>query len=167
MLEKMMGHLLVGARGHVDDTASFLSKVQELFPYDVLCMNAEMVCGREHVESALEHARRAIGNGTGSSSGLMMETMLYASGEKQLAKARDKMGLKVGTRQFALLFIGAGPDDEDMERLGLLRDDAVLDFTTQKALNFGIGSDELASVPENVARDLVLERVAFVDVIKR
>lgn len=163
----MMGHLLIGARGKVEDTASFLSKVQKLFPYDVLCMDAEMVCGREHIESALEHARRAIRNGNNSSIGLAMETMLYASGEKQLAKARDKMGLKVGTEQFAILFIGAGPEDRDLDDLELQRDDSVLEFTMQKALNFGIEHDELISVPEHMMRDLVLERVAFVDIIKR
>jgi KEOPS complex subunit Cgi121 len=125
------------------------------------------VCGREHIESALEHARRAFRNGNNSSSDLTLETMLYASGEKQLAKARDKMGLKAGTEQFALLFLGAGPDDECLKHLGLHRDDPVLEFSLQKAMNFGIGQDELASVPEHMARDLVLERVAFVDVIKR
>jgi len=163
----MVGHLLIGARGHVDDPVSFLSEVQKLFPYDVLCMDAYMVCGREHIESALEHARRAIRNGNNSSSGLAMETMLYASGEKQLAKARDKMGLKAGTEHLAILFIGPGPKDDELKRLGLHRDDAVLEFSLQKALNFGIEPNELASVPDHMARDLVLERVAFVDIIKR
>jgi tRNA threonylcarbamoyladenosine modification (KEOPS) complex Cgi121 subunit len=43
----------------------------------------------------------------------------------------------------------------------------VLGFQVAKAEAFGIGVEEMRSVPASMVQDLVLERVAFVDIIKR
>jgi len=132
----------------------------------VLAMKAEMVCGREHLESAVEHATRAFHRGTNSANNIMMETMLYASGERQISKARDKMGVDHETCSVALVLFGAEPATV-LQIVGLERDDSVLEASEQKLLGFGIGRKELDMVPVEKRPDLVLERVAFVEILKR
>jgi tRNA threonylcarbamoyladenosine modification (KEOPS) complex Cgi121 subunit len=96
-----------------------------------------------------------------------METMLYLSGERQLSKAREKVGLTPGTERVAILFLGQGPEVDLWHKLGLRHDDSVLEFQLAKAEGFGIGKEEMDSVPASMVQDLVLERVAFVDIVKR
>lgn len=144
-----------------------LERLRALGKGEVLCLDADLVCGPEHIASAYDHAVRAFGYGTNSSDVMAMEVMLYASGERQLSKARERMGPKVGGNGLALICFGPTLTKADLEGLGLRRDDSVLDFSLAKARAMGVSDVELGSVSGEKALDLVLERVAFVDVIKR
>jgi len=158
---------LSGGVGKVEDPTSFLDRLREHHPEEALVVDADLVCGPEHMASALMHAERAFRNRRNAADSLTMETMLYLSGERQLSKAREKVGLKAGTERVALLFLGQGPEDGLWQRLGLRHDDSVLGYHLAKAEGFGIGKEEINSVPASMVQDLVLERVAFVDIIKR
>ena len=72
------------------------------------------------------------------------------------------MGIKLGMERIALVFFNVEDPNAALERLGLVRDDDVLDASVEKAIRFGISPDELKAVPEDMVEDLVLERVAFV-----
>jgi KEOPS complex subunit Cgi121 len=163
----MVRHQLSGGRGKVNDPVAFLDAVRAHHDGDLLAVDASMVCGPEHMTSALVHAERAFRYGKNAAETLTLETMLYLSGERQLSKAKEKMGLRAGSERVALLFLEHGPEEGLWDHLGLTRDDSVLDFEVAKAVSFGISEGELASVPGHMAQDLVLERVAFVDMIKR
>jgi KEOPS complex subunit Cgi121 len=163
----MVRHQLSGGRGKVEDPVTFLETVRAHHDGDMLAVDASKVCGPEHMTSALAHAERAFRYGRNAADTLALETMLYLSGERQLSKAKDKMGLRAGSERVALLFLEQVPDERLWDHLGLRRDDSVLDFEVAKAMSFGIGMEELASVPGHMAQDLVLERVAFVELIKR
>ncbi|OPY32492.1 MAG: Kinase binding protein CGI-121 [Methanomassiliicoccales archaeon PtaU1.Bin124] len=167
MVENVTVHHLIGCVGQVDDPAALLDSLRARGKGEVLCLNADMVCGREHIASAVDHADRAFRYGTNSSDVLAMEIMLYASGEKQLAKARERMGPKKGTERLALVCLVKPLTDEDLGSLGLKRDDSVLEFSIGKAKAMGVSEEEIASMPEHLAPDLVLERVAFVETLKR
>ena len=49
----------------------------------------------------------------------------------------------------------------------MIKNDLVLLPSKEKAITYGIESGELGTVPEEQATDLVLERVAFVEILKR
>ncbi|HEY3419263.1 MAG TPA: KEOPS complex subunit Cgi121 [Methanomassiliicoccales archaeon] len=157
---------ILGARGEACGAAEFMQQVQSL-PCDVLPMDADRVCGKAHLEAAVIHAKRAMEQGTNASTTVSMETMLFASGERQISKAKEKMGVKDGMRHFALVLFDCDDPSEVLRRLKLIKDDLVLLPSKEKAVAFGIDRDELKTVPEGQWADLVLERVAFVEILKR
>ncbi|HEX2021832.1 MAG TPA: KEOPS complex subunit Cgi121, partial [Candidatus Thermoplasmatota archaeon] len=107
--------------------------------------------------------------GRSRASDLATETLVYAAGERQIGRALEKMGLKEGARGIAAVAWGpeaeAALDALAAER-GWVRDDATLDGTDAKLDAWGIGAEERAVVPRERWGDLVLERVALVDVLK-
>ncbi|MCU0852327.1 MAG: hypothetical protein MUC90_03600, partial [Thermoplasmata archaeon] len=68
----------------------------------VLVVKAEMVFGLDHLRSALHHAARATRDGRNASDSLAMETLLYASGERQLSAAIKKMSPDETTEQIVV-----------------------------------------------------------------
>ncbi len=157
---------IVGGRIEAVEPSLLLGRLQSLRRGRALALDAGMVCGREHLESAVEHARRAFDRGTNSANDIMMETMLYASGERQISKAREKMGVKEASGEVALILFGAHKQ-EVLLISGLTEDESVLVCTEDKLRRFGIGPRELEAAPPGMSVDLVLERVAFVDILKR
>ena len=162
----MSDYEIVGARGEVHGLSQLLNRLQSVRRGHVLALDAGMICGREHLESAVEHALRAFARGTNSANDIMMETMLYASGERQISKAREKMSVKEGADIVALVLFGASKDDV-LKITGLEEDDAVLECSRSKLIRFGIEPGELDAAPSGRTSDLALERVAFVEILKR
>lgn len=132
----------------------------------VQLLDARYVVGRDHLVSAAEHAERAMREGTNVAKSLAVEFVLYASGERQIADALRKMGIRDDTREFAVVLFGDANPGELLAVLNLTRDDGVLAPSRGKLAAFGITEAELASVPPDRIADLVLERVALVDLAK-
>lgn len=162
----MSDYEIVGARGRVHGPSHLLNRLQSVRSGQVLALDAGMICGRDHLESAVEHAQRAFVRGTNSANNIMMETMLYASGERQISKAREKMSVKEGADSVALVLFDASKE-EVLKITGLEEDDAVLECSRSKLIRFGIEPGELDAVPPEKTSDLALERVAFVEILKR
>ena len=157
---------VLGAKGQISDPRAVIEYLQHLGKGEGLALDADMICGKAHVISAVTHAIRAFERGDNISGSLAMETVLYASGEHQISKAMKKMGIKIGTERVALILIDSIPSDNVIFSLSLKRDDDVLEPSDEKALRFGITRDEIRAVPANKIEDLVLEKVAFVALSK-
>lgn len=131
---------------------------------EVLIVDGDMVFGSDHVRSAATHAAKAVAEGRNSSDSLAMETLLYASGERQLSAAIRKMSVGERTEKVVVAVL-AGPFSpgegwtELPDRPGA-PDRAAL-------TRFGISEREMTTVREDRLGELVLERVAAVDVLKR
>ena len=170
----VMAELLLGARGppvaEVDPWMRRLRKVAATRGVTVQALDARAVCGRSHVESALLHARRAFERGRQFSKTLEVEWVLCAAGARQVSSAFARAGVRPGTDSFALLLLTEGdahPRDDIVASLlagmDLVRDDGALECTRDAMQILGIGETELAAVPEERWPDLVLERVALLD----
>ncbi len=157
---------IVGAKGQIADAKELVRRLQSLKEGQVLALNADLVCGREHLESAVHHALRSFQRESNSCNTIMMETLLFASGERQISKAQEKMSPTTGESRVALVLFGAS-GQEALRASHLERDDAVLACSDKKVRGFGIGEKELEAVGPERAQDLVLERVAFVEIAKR
>lgn len=131
---------------------------------EALVMDGDMVFGADHVASALHHAAKAIAEGRNASDSLAMETLLYASGERQLSSAIRKMSVGLETTRVVVAVLegrfepGEGwrplpPSEGPVERTRLER--------------FGLTEREMSTVAQERLSELVLERVAAVDVIKK
>lgn len=160
---------IVGARGTpgpVEDRLEAAKKRGSAHGVEVQLLDARYVCGRDHLVTAAEHAERAMREGRNAAKSLAVEFVLYASGERQISEAIAKMGIREDSTEFAVVQFGGEDPDAALEALGLTRDDDVLGASDEKIRAFGLMEPEIASVPEGQAADLVLERVALVDLLK-
>ncbi len=146
---------MLGARGNFV-IEELKGKLQEI---GVLGLDPQMVCGKDHLLAAADCAQRAFATQHHICSTLAMETMLYASGERQIAKAAEKMSIK-SPQEVALVIFDRDPQ-EVLTQLSLTLDDTLLEPSEEKMLRFGISQAELASVTASKKYDLVLEHVAF------
>jgi len=130
---------------------------------DVLIANADMVFGMDHLRSALYHAKKAMVEGTNASDSLVMETLLYASGERQLSTAIKKMSVGDETTDIIVAVLQGRVDPME----GWLELPDVPAHSSQERLKrFGITEEELCTFQGRL-EELVLERVAAVDVLKK
>jgi KEOPS complex subunit Cgi121 len=160
---------IVGLRGKVDSSDEFLKKAKKSFGEKkalVQFFNADMILGKEHIESAIEHARRAFRTNKNVSQSMAMEILIYVSGEPQIASAIKKVGITDNCKRIAMVVDDKIEIEVLLKDLNMELDDEVLKFTEEKALAFGIKEEEIFAVEKGKRRDLVLERVAMVDVRK-
>lgn len=130
---------------------------------DVLIANADMVFGLDHLRSALYHAKKAMVEGTNASDSLVMETLLYASGERQLSTAIRKMSVGDETTDIIVAVLQGRVDPME----GWLElPDVPAHSSRERLKRFGITEEELCTF-EGRLEELVLERVAAVDVLKK
>jgi KEOPS complex subunit Cgi121 len=164
---------IVGAKGNIQSVDEFLKKLDEISNENnitIQVFDAEVIYGENHLISAVEHAMRAMDRKTNTTNSLSMEILLYASGERQLKIAIPKMGVKKGKENIAFVFIQKGLTDQLISdiliQLSLDRDDKVLQGSIDKLKKFGIGENEINTVAKSKYGDLILEKVAMVDIIK-
>jgi KEOPS complex subunit Cgi121 len=156
--------LLLGATGDLHDMAGTVSRLRQQTGGQVLIMDAGKVLGEDHLRSAVQHARRAVGNGTASCDLLALEVLIYASGERQISRAKEKMDPVPG-HAVAIVILDARCEP-DLEGEGLRREQKVLIPSMSKALAFGLTPAEIEAAGGDWLA-LTLERVAMVEVLKR
>jgi KEOPS complex subunit Cgi121 len=174
-----MTHVIIGAKGKIsaiNDLITLLKDYGGKKGLSLQMFNADFVFGTIHLHSAVLHAERALTNKTNLSDSIAVEILLYASGERQIKQAIEKMGIKNDTEKFVLVIFDSEPNRsaayleesaaEILSELKLVRDDSVIDGDIEVLKRFGITDNELQLVPESSWGDLILEKVALVDIIK-
>jgi len=165
---------VVGARGTIKDVDGFLQKMNS-FSQDnnvvIQAFNADVIYGKNHLVSAVDHAIRAMDRKTNTTNSLAMEILLYAAGERQLKLAIPKMGVKRGVANIAFVVVDGKKRDERMvdellEDLSLKREDSVLEGNEDTLKAFGLNDQAIKTVTKDKYGDLILEKVAMVDIIK-
>jgi len=157
----------------VSGCARFLSELRAIATAQstrIVCFNADMVAGRAHVEAAMMRALRAALAGTTISSSLEMEALLYASGSRQCSTA-ERFGIRDGENRAYVCF--CPPDDAAVHDLSVLmkfvdEDWEILSDKKMERLReaFGITAGELQAAGPGRFRDLILERVALLEVYR-
>jgi Uncharacterized conserved protein len=136
----------------------------------IVCLDAERMAGRRHVEAAVRHAIRAYEGGTAIADSLEMEVLLYAGGTRQTSIGRT-FGMRPDTRRLYLCFIPASKQAVvEMEPWVRYTEDWDECLDEEKihalALLFGITREECEAAGRDRIQDLVIERVALLDVYK-
>jgi len=148
---------------------------QTLRQVDIQFFDAQLIATVDHLYFASLNAIQALKNRTNISKSAAMETMLYASAERQIKNAINLIGIKPETDDIAVTIIGEDPKqivtllEELTECVGRKPDFAVLDLTKEKQEKickaFEITDEELKiSTKDNAEKaivDLVIERVAL------
>ncbi len=132
---------------------------------EVLVLDEDRIFGRDHLAAALYHASRAIDEGTNASESLLMETILYASGERQLGLATKKMGVSKDSSELVVAKLADGVFEPDSTWADLPAVQEPVDRA--RLAKFGISDAELATIGKRPPAELVLEKVAAVDILKR
>ena len=168
---------ILGAQGDICNVDFFLDKIQ-IFSKEnnviVQVFNADMVYGKKHLISSVQHAKRAFNRKTNTTNSLEMEIILYASGERQLKHAIPKMGVYTGKQNIAFAILTKDNEDKIsdnlkeklFEFLSLESNDKLLEGNIDTLKRFGIKNKEINTVNESKYQDLILEKVAMVDIIK-
>jgi tRNA threonylcarbamoyladenosine modification (KEOPS) complex Cgi121 subunit len=143
---------------------------------DVQFFDAELIATQEHLYFAVLNALEAFKNKLYISKSLAMETMLFASAQRQIQKAIELCGIKPQTTCMAVVIIGVDTGqieavlDAITAAVGVAPDEKVLEITKGKEDRirrvFEIIDEELKTVvhdgdPEKAVVDLVIERVAL------
>ena len=170
---------IIGTRGNIQDINSFLKQVisfAQKHQVIIQVFDANMIFGKVHLISSVEHAIRAMRRKTNTTNSLDKEILLYASGERQIKLAIPKMGIKKGNGNIAFVFVNdvkAGGSelsdhlvDEVLESFSLVRDDSVLEGNMDTLSKFGFKENEIKTVTKTKYGHLILEKVAVVDIIK-
>jgi tRNA threonylcarbamoyladenosine modification (KEOPS) complex Cgi121 subunit len=143
---------------------------------DIQFFNAQLIATQEHLYYAALNALQAFHNKTNISKSLAMETMLYASAQRQIQKAIQRCGINPETTSMAVTIIGEDPPQIKTTLqaistyVGVEPDEKVLEmsnFKEHKIIEtFQITDEELKSVMKNGNREeavvnLIIERVAL------
>lgn len=162
---------VMGARAEVRDVDAMLktlSAIDEKAHTVGQIFNADRIAGKEHLIHAARLALYAQAMRTGFAGSLNIELVCWASGLRQIAQAFERVGLRKGCRQVAILTIGNTREvvkraqAKILQELCVKRDDKVIDITPKKipALmkTFNITKRELKIAD---VQKLVLEKVAL------
>jgi KEOPS complex subunit Cgi121 len=157
----------------VPDCPGFLARIREIAAArgtHIVCFNADLMAGRAHVDAALGRALRAVRTGTAISSTLEMEALLSAAGNRQCSVA-ERFGIHEGLNR---AYVCTCPPAETAYRdLPALMEFVDEDWETLPAEKverlmeaFGITPREIEAAGPGRFRDLVLERVALLEVYR-
>jgi len=164
---------IIGAKGNIHDIDNFLKEIESFAKNHniiIQAFDADMIFGKNHLISSVNHAVRSIDRKTNTTNSLEMEILLYSSGERQLKLAIPKMGVKDGETRAAFVFVGDKVPkqliDDFISLFSLSQDDKLLEGDENTLKKFGINEDEIKTVTKDKYGDLILEKVAMVDIIK-
>ncbi len=143
---------------------------------EIQFFDAALIATQEHLYFALLNALKAFQNKTNISKSLAMETMLYASAQRQIKKAIQRCGIKPGTSTMAVMLLGENPTqiETGLQKItmciGTKPDEKVLKMTQTKEKEiietFQITDKEINTIMKNHERSsavisLVIERIAL------
>jgi len=161
------------AEARVQDPAVLLAKVRAIANQSgsrIICFDADKLAGRKHAEVALRRAHRSVCSGDAIANSFEMEALLYAAGSRQCSVAVS-FGLQAGENRLYVCCCPAPAGIWD-ELAGILHfsDEPGEEISPAKAARlmdlFGISPEELAAAGAGRLQDLVLERVALLEVNK-
>jgi KEOPS complex subunit Cgi121 len=155
------------------DRDSFLHAIRTIASDNgtaVICFNADNLAGKRHAEVALLHALRSQIAGTLIANSFEMEALLYASGSRQCSVA-SSFGVQAGkNRAYICCCPACAGVWEALTPLVRFVDEDWDTLTPEHRAKlkelFLIPDEEIAAAGESRFADLVLERVALLEVYR-
>ena len=164
---------------HVKDAKLFSNTLKDKLPVDCdfQLFDADLVATWEHLYFAVLNALMNLKGPLGISKSIAVETVLYASAQRQIRKAIEFMGLKPDSKNAAITVVCNHEESIEAaikaasELLGAQSDDSVLELSEEKVNRirkaFKISDAELdasksrGANKEQALVDLIVERVAL------
>ena len=155
----------------IGDRVAFLQRIRaiaESFDTHIICFNTGMLAGKRHAQTALHHAVRSFHNGSMVSNTLEMEALLFAAGSRQCSVAA-LFGIHEGDNS---MFVGCYPTRDcvwdSLTPLMCITDENMDTIDPRKRAYliklFGVTEEEIATCSGDCITELVLERIALLEV---
>ncbi|WNY27516.1 KEOPS complex subunit Cgi121 [Methanolapillus ohkumae] len=126
----------------------------------------------DHLLFAIHRAKESFANHTNVAKDPGLEIMRFASGQRQIDKSFS-MGLSVGDNKYVFAIFGDLSEPDIVKSMFVdefqLRRTTLSPLSEKKAYlmaQFGITNEELKAVGEDKLKDLIMERVALVDITR-
>ena len=162
----------------ISNTYTFFKRVrEETCNACVQFFDAILIAGPDHLRFAAFNSLNSFKNKLNISSSLAMETLLYASAQKQIVNAIEKIGIKPNHDRVAILILAESQEKASwilntISRLLLgKRDDSVIELSGQKIdelmklfqiSNLELGAEtERKGTEKDALLDLVIEHMAL------
>jgi KEOPS complex subunit Cgi121 len=159
------------ARMTVGDCTEFLRTIRSIAQRNstyIVCFNAENMAGFRHAERAIQYAERSFFSGKPISNSFEMEALLFAAGSRQCSIAAL---FGIHEKENTLFVCTYPPNDRIWEDLSDHMDfvterwDEMTQDKEERLISFfGITEEELVLVGHARITDLVLERLALLEV---
>ncbi|MFX0211060.1 MAG: KEOPS complex subunit Cgi121 [Candidatus Hodarchaeota archaeon] len=139
-------------------------------------VDADRVTGKIHLELASYHAKKAFQQNSQISNSIEIETLLYATGLRQIDKALKLIGITPKTKNVAVVILLSPTNSSNLSELfqeitSLLKgnqSNMVFNLTSEKEKAliqlFDITSEELKT---GSFEDLIIERIGMLELTKR
>ncbi len=167
----------------IEDINRFLEDARKgIVGTDIQFFDAKLIASHWHLYFSALNALKAFQEKLNISSSLAVETLLCASGQRQIRKAVKMIGIKPSSKEVALLVIGETRTKVDMasdmvsELISGERNDEVLELTNEKFEGikklFGVSDLELEArlrkkgLERETLIKLVIEHVALLSTQK-
>ncbi|MDP2217335.1 MAG: KEOPS complex subunit Cgi121 [Methanolobus sp.] len=169
-----MSFQILGGSTHIRKVPEFLGQISSIASANstvIQAMDAGKIAGEKHVRFAVRKALRAIEENYNAAKDPGIEIMRYASGKRQIEEAFS-MGVHEGDMDLVFVIVGdAGGVNRSMESLrSVISEKDIIGYSSRKRDNiisqFDITEKEIEATGEEMIPDLVIERVALVDVLK-
>lgn len=157
----------------VHDRDACLRMIQEVarnYSTHIVCFDADKLAGREHAEAAVRHAKRSVLSAKPISNSFEMEALLFAAGSRQCSVATF-FGIHEGENNIYVCSYPA--KDEVWYALSSIMhfvNGTWNDWTDTKIERlvslFGIQEEELNIVGKDRLKDIILERIALLEVFR-
>jgi len=159
------------ARMTVSDRDEFLQTIRSIgrrHSTHIVCFNAENMAGFKHAERALHHAERSFFSGKPISNSFEMEALLFAAGSRQC-----NIAALFGIHEHEnTIFVCTYPVNEHVwedlsdyiDFVTEIWDEITQDKEERLKSFFGITDEELVLVGHARITDLILERLALLEV---
>ncbi|HYB92603.1 MAG TPA: KEOPS complex subunit Cgi121 [archaeon] len=165
----------------VEDVDAVFSKIRKETKVSVQIFNSDSIAGWRHIYFATLNALKSFHDASNISSNLAVETLLYASGVRQIKRSVEALGIKTTSRRLAVLIIADNKADA-AETLSIIskivggkQDDDVLEIKTADKYasikkTFNISNYEIeaetekAGLERKALTDLIIERGAILTV---
>jgi len=136
--------------------------ILEIYP-DIQVVDSTLLFGVDHVRLAVEKAEQAFETGCNTSANIFVESLLWASGQRQIKRALEMYGLN-GSKE--IVVFGRDIPGDFNGRLGIREAEILLGTARINALKsaFSITDLEIEVVPgsvEDAVRELICERISL------
>lgn len=149
---------ILGFKGEinsVDDTLNQINSIKKDSEI-IQLLNADAVAGNRHIEHAVNQAFLAFERGENLANDLSVEICLRCSGQRQISKAFDLLGLKEGSMNLCVILIDCDDYSSELSTL-FIRDDSVLNPNVEKLKEiYSLDDDELEIMD---IEDILIDRI--------
>ncbi len=170
---------IIGISGvSIKDVAVILKQTNQLaktYGVHLQLVDADKITGEAHLQIASYHAQKSFRQDTATSNSIGLEILLYATGQRQIAKALALMGISIQTKNIAVVILSPphfNKHSELIQKIELILNGIqsinvfILTPNKEQAIIqlFNITTTELQITS---ITDLVIERIAILELTKK